>query len=367
MSTETANNGETPADRAVVNEKAPERKLPLGVKQTDAIFILVVGSLTFVMLGRGLPTFLSLFFGLVGGAAGGVLVYIKPDNMNIITAGRIALEYELAPDIIYNAGTNAKVKNEGGLRNMTPFKPQERAQDLTNIRLAFPEEGAILSADGRMERLIEIEGSNMDFSDAGVWAKRQDVGQEFANRHVKDRVKLHITTRDFDFDAIADRLQQRFDDNDIKNAPTANAVLEEYYEKRPKEMEERGTQEAKSYLMLSVSGDDVSSGYGDEQTPAEKLSTVPGVGLLLDIIFDIKNTTNQNDISERKKMIDELNQLTKKAKDDLISETPGYSHREVSTVESMVLYSNFFNDRNVNPEDVEQSLGTEQRGVDDIA
>jgi len=86
------------------------------------------------------------------------------------------------PEAADRTTNETEERNEGGLANYTPFKPDERTQDLTNIKRAWPGAGAIQRTDGTMEAFIEIDPGNMDFAMSDDWAQLQNAGEDFANK-----------------------------------------------------------------------------------------------------------------------------------------------------------------------------------------
>jgi len=346
-------------DRGIVNEEGVENRIPLlGWRQSDALFVAVITVLTFVFtIEYG---FIWIPATAAGAFVGFVIVYIKPNSLSITEAAEVSVGYLLKPRIIRSASKSAppEARNEGGLLARTPFRPEDRSQDLTNVKLIFPGESAILAEDGKMERLIEVHGESMDFAPSEVWGARQEVGQELANRVDADRLKIYLTTRDFEFGEIADRLEDRMDDPDIKSSPAAQSVLEEYYEKRPKKMENKGLQESRFFLVISVSRKEVSIGYTDEPTPMEKLSNVPIIGGVVKRFVDLPSQNNEISASRRekthRKMIDKLDELSQKVEDNYISDTDGYTHTRLSSLEMTVLLSHFKNNPDVEESHVKQ-------------
>jgi len=356
-------------DRGIINEDGVENRIPLvGWRQSDTLFVAVITVLTFVYtIERGFiwipATAMGLFVGLV-------IIYIKPNSLSITEAAKISVEYLLKPRVIRSASKSAppETRNEGGLLARTPFRPEDRSQDLTNVKLIFPGEDAILAEDEKMERMIEIHGENMDFAPSEVWAARQEVGQELANRVDADRLKIYLTTRDFSFGEIVERLESRMDDPDIKSSPAARSVLEEYYEQRPKKMEEQGLQESRFFLVISVSRKDVSVGYTEEPKTVEKLSNIPIIGLVVERFVDLPGgNENQTPASRRekthRKMVDKLDELSQQVEDNYISSTDGYTATRLSSLEMTVLLSHFKNNPDIEEAHVEQ-LFEEQMDVD---
>jgi len=120
----------------------------------------------------GLTGIESLALPFVAGGLGfGVaVIYVSPTHLNAWTWTKDVYRYLKRPQVTFSApaeadtSTNESERNEGGLANYTPFKPDERTQDLTNIKRAWPGAGAIQREDGAMEAFIEIDPANMDFA-----------------------------------------------------------------------------------------------------------------------------------------------------------------------------------------------------------
>jgi len=138
---------------------------------------------------------------------------------------RDVYRYLKRPQVTFSApadadtSTNESERNEGGLANYTPFQPDERTQDLTNIKRAWPGAGAIQREDGAMEAFIEIDPANMDFAMSDDWAQLQDAGEEFANKELDSKLKLHATTRSFPVEQITETIEDRLTDEDVTENP----------------------------------------------------------------------------------------------------------------------------------------------------
>ncbi len=355
-------------DRGIINEEGIENRIPLvGWRQSDALFVAVISVLVFVFtIEYGMlwlpATAIALFFGLT-------IIYIKPNSLSITEAAQISVEYLMKPQVVRSASKSAppEVRNKGGLLEKTPFKPEERSQDLTNVKLVFPGESAILTEDGNMERLIEIHGKSMDFAPAEVWAGRQEIGQELANRVDSDRFRFYLTTRDFSFGEIADRLKKRMEDPDIKSSPAARAVLEDYYENRPQKMEQQGLQESRLFLLISVARKDVSVGYTDEPTPLEKLGNIPILGSIVERFVNMPTESEQavplaREEEIHQKMIDKLDDLSRQVEDNYVSATDGYTYTRLTSMEMTLLLSHFNNNKDVEKSHIKQ-LFEEQMDV----
>ncbi len=357
-------------DRGIINEQGVEKKIPLlGWRQSDTLFVLALTIFGF-LLGLEYQYIWVLTTG-IGLITGLVIVYAKPSSLNIFEAVKIGVEYLLRPKIIRSASKSSdpEARNKGGLLDNTPFQPEERSQDLTTVKLAFPGESAVLTEDGRMERMIEIRGESMDFAPPEVWGGRQEIGQELANRVDADRLKIHFDNMDFEFGKVVERLEKRLEDPDIKSSPAARQLLKEYYNERPKKMEEQGLQESRFFVVLAVAKKDVSVGYTDEPTLVEKLSNVPLVGSVVKRVTSYESSEESATSKKEelhKKMIDELDELSRQVEDNYITSTDGYTYKRLSSVEMMVLLARFNNKPDIDEKYV-QNIFDESIDTEDLA
>jgi len=171
---------------------------------------------------------------------GFAVIYVSPDHVNAWTWTKDVYRYVKRPQVTFNAPaeadseTNETVRNEGGLANYTPFKPDERTQDLTNVERAWPGAGAIQRTDGTMEAFIEIDPGNMDFAMSGDWAQLQEAGEEFANKELDSKLKLHATTRAFPVEKSPKQSRSDSAMRTLRRIRSFRELLEEYQETRPK-------------------------------------------------------------------------------------------------------------------------------------
>lgn len=349
--------GQTPASRGIINEEGKEDRIPLiGWRKSDVIFIVAATLIGFFLIGPQtggfwLPTTIVC-------AAGSLFtVYLKPKSLSVFEAIRIGFEYVKEPSVVYAAGEDADAdnRNEGGLLNYTPFSPSSRTQDMVQMQMAFPEASAVLTEDGRMETMIEIDGANMDFAYDEEWAGRQQVGKHYVDRYVEDRVKIHGDTQPFKFGEVIDRIESRLNDEDIENTKVAQAVLDEYADKRPEQVEDRGTQNVSVYLIIGVTEDEVSGGYTEEKTTVEKLAGVPVIGRVARR-FDNQEERRRAEENLYQNMIEKLDEMAKIVETSLINETKGYNPRRVSTIEHTTIIAKEFNSNTISESAVESIM-----------
>jgi len=347
------------AARRIIDQFGEESRIPyLNIEEGD-VGVLIA----FPILGlfiAGLTGLESLAFPLVVGGIGiGVtVVYVSPSHLNAWTWTKDVYRYLKRPRVTFSAPaeadgrTNETERNEGGLANYTPFRLDERTQDLTNVERAWPGAGAIQRTDGAMEAFIEIDPDNMDFAMSDDWAQLQEAGEAFANKELDSKLKLHATTRSFPVEQITENIEDRLNDEDVAENPIFRELLEEYQETRPKEMRERGIQQVRYYIGIEVTPLEVYDRYHDEGTPAEKLTRFPVIGFLFNPF--VTRREDLTDVERRVRMFEKLDNRVNDVRSEFVQQASGWSARRLSTVELFALNMDFWNGREYDHDEAER-------------
>ena len=338
------------AARRIMDQFGEESRIPyLNIEEGDVGILISFPIIGLLIAGLTGVDSLALPFVVGGLGFGFAVIYVSPDQVNAWTWTKDLYRYAKRPRVTFNAlaeadsETNETVRNEGGLANYTPFKPDERTQDLTNVERAWPGAGAIQRIDGTMEAFIEISPGNMDFAMSGDWAQLQEAGEEFANKELDSKLKLHATTRAFPVEQITETIEERLSDEDVTQNTIFRELLEEYQETRPREMRERGTQQMRYYIGVEVTPLEVYDRYRDEGTPAEKLTQFPVIGFLFNPF--VTRREDFTDVERRVKMFEKLDGRVNDIQTEFIQQASGWSGRRLSTVELFVLNMDFWNGR----------------------
>jgi len=347
------------AARRIMDQFGEKSRIPyLNIEEGDVgvlIGLPIIGLFAASLTGID---FLALPF-ITGGLGIGVaIVHVAPEHLTAWTWLSDLYRYLKRPQITFSApeeadsSTNETEHNRGGLANYTPFSPDERTQDLTNIQRAWPGAGAIQRGDGTMEAFIEINPGNMDFAMSDDWKQLQDAGEEFANKELDSKLKLHATTRSFPVEQITENIEDRLNDEDVKANPIFRELLEEYRETRPKEMRERGIQQVRYYIGVEVTPLEVYDRFRDEGTPAEKLTQFPVIGFLFNPF--VTRREDLTDVERRAQMFEKLDSRVNDVRSEFIQQASGWSARRLSTVELFVLNMDFWNGREHDYDDAER-------------
>lgn len=341
-----ADNG---AHRRIMNAIGEERRLPVFNVREGDLYVLVGFPIAGLLLGGATGVdVVTLPLVLCGVVLGAAIVFATPSHLTATTWLATGYRYVCKrPRVTYNVPSNAsadasdraRTACDGGLVDYTPFTPDERTQDLTNIERAWPGAGAVQRTDGALEGFIELDPGNMDFAMSGDWATLQSVGESFANNELDFRLTVHTTTRPFPVERLVGQIDDRLADDDLSDRPTFRALLEEYRESRPADID--GTQQVHYYLGVEVAPYDVYERHGEERTPAEKLTTLPVIGLLFTPFVTRRERLTEAEL--RGRMLDTLDERLRTVETELVSTASGWSARRLGTVELFALAIEFWN------------------------
>ena len=364
------------ASRRIMDELGEENRVPIVNVDEGDVYVLLGFPIAGLLVG-GFSGIDALVFPLVlGGVALGVAsVYASPSHLSAATwLTDVYRYYCKRPRVTYSVpekdehahNHSNSTKNEGGLVNYTPFAPDERTQDLTTIERAWPGARTVQRTDGTMEAFLEIDPGNMDFAMSGDWAHVQDVAAEFANKELDYNLKFHATTRSFPVEDLITQIDERLEDDDVSENPIFEELLTEYREQRPRDLD--SAQQIRYFIGVEVNPLEVYNRYRDEQSPAEKLTTLPVIGFLFNPFV-----TRREDLSDaevRAKMFDKLDRRCRAVQTELVQNAPGWSARRLSTVELFVLAMDFWNGEEHDYDDAstavrEQPVLGHQRRADD--
>jgi len=201
------------------------------------------------------------------------VIYVSPTHLNAWTWTKDVYRYLKRPQVTFSApadadtSTNESERNEGGLANYTPFQPDERTQDLTNIKRAWPGAGAIQREDGAMEAFIEIDPANMDFAMSDDWAQLQTLAKSSPTKSWTRN--SNSTPQPVHFRWSRSLRPSRIDSlTKMSQNPIFKELLEEYRETRPKEMRDRGIQQVRYYIGVEVSPIEVYAASATRERPS---------------------------------------------------------------------------------------------------
>lgn len=338
----------TNADRRIMDVIGEQTRVPiLNIEEGD-LYVLVGLPVSGLLLG-GLFDLdaLVLPFTATGFLLGVAIVFAAPSHLPATTwLADVYRFYVLHPRRTYASpaetadnSAEATQRNEGGIAAYHPFALDQRTQELTNVERAWPGAGTIERTDGVVVGMLELDPANMDFAMSKDWAHLQAVGEAFANNDLDFSLTVHATTRRFPVDRLLDAIADRLDDSDVTQAPVFRELLEEYQEKRPKEI--TGTQQLRYFLGVEVYPAEVYRRHQAEPSPAERLTRIPLIGILFTPF--VTRRTNLTEGELRARLFEELDRRCRTIETTLVTKVPGWSTRRVSTTELFILAMEFWN------------------------
>ena len=347
------------AARRIMDQFGEESRLPyLNIDEGDVGVLIAFPIIGLFIAGFAGVESLALPFVASGFGLGVAVIYVSPGHLSAWTWTKDVYRYAKRPRITFSvpeqpdSSPNKIDRNEGGLAAYTPFKSDERTQDLTNVKRAWPGAGAIQRGDGTMESFIEITPGNMDFAMSRDWARLQKAGEEFANKGLDSKLKFYVTTRSFPVERITETIEKRLKDDEVKQNPIFRELLEEYREKRTEEMRDGGIQQIRYYIGVRVTPLEVYDRYRDEGTPAEKLTRFPIIGFLFNPF--VTRREGLRSVERQARMFERLDSRVNDLRAEFIQQASGWSARRLSTVELFVLNMDFWNGREHDYDDADR-------------
>ena len=359
---------DTPATRRVMRSLDADRRLPIiGVYERD-LYVLLSFPIAGLVAGTALGID-PLVFPLVcvGFAIGVAVVYAAPKQLPASTwLADLGRFYLRRPRITLHEAVAAAATPDPDSETTVPqpFVVDEHTQELTALKRAWPGHGAIERADGRMEAVIELTPGNMDFAMADEWAARQAVGEAFANQELTFPLTLYTTTDPYPAATLVDLLDDRLADPAVSERESVRALIAAYRDQRPAELAE--TQQVRYFLTVSVAPFEVYERHPEEHTPAERLTTLPVVGLLATPF--VTRRDRLTDAELRGAQLEQLRERVRTVETEFVAKTSDCTARRLSTAELLGLATQFWNGTELTEAPVADRAGvdhTERGGADD--
>ncbi|TKX71863.1 hypothetical protein [Halorubrum sp. GN11GM_10-3_MGM] len=347
---------DSPASRRVMDTLGADRQLPIiGIDERD-LYVLVSFPIAGLVGGSALGVdALVLPLVCVGLAAGVAIVYAAPRQLPASTwLADVARFYLRRPRTTLHGAVAAETDSatDGVPR---PFVVDEATQELTALKRAWPGHGAIERTDGTMEAYVELTPGNMDFAMADDWAARQAVGEAFADQELTFTLKLYTTTDPYPAATLVDQLDARLADPEVTANESLRALIAAYRDQRPAELAD--THRVRYFLGVEVAPYEVYERNPDERTPAERLSTLPVVGVLA--MPFVTRRDRLSDAELRGAQLEKLRDRVRTVETEFVGKLSDCTARRLATAELLGLATQFWNGTDV----AEPSVAT-QAGVD---
>ena len=352
---------ENPATRRVMQSLDADRRLPIiGVYERDLYVLLsfpIAGLVGGAALGVDPLVFPLVCVGLAVGVA---VVYAAPRQLPASTWLRdVGRFYLRRPRVtLHDAVVAASTPDpEADTTVPRPFVVDEHTQELTALKRAWPGHGAIERTDGTMEAFVEVTPGNMDFAMADDWATHQAVGEAFADQELTFRLTLYTTTDPYPAATLVDQLDERLADPQVTATESLRALIAAYREQRPAELD--GTQQVRYFLRVTVAPFEVYERHPEERTPAERLTTLPVVGVLATPF--VTRRDRLTDAELRGAQLTKLRERLRTVETEFVGKNSDWTARRLSTAEIVGLATQFWTGTDVQEPPVADRAGVDRQ------
>lgn len=354
---------DSPASRRVMDALGGDRRLPIiGIDERD-LYVLVSFPIAGLVGGAALGVeALVLPLVCLGLAIGVAVVYAAPRQLPASTwLLDVARFFLRRPRVSLHDGVAGDTSPDGGVPR--PFVVDEQTQELTALKRAWPGHGAIERTDGTMEAFVEITPGNMDFAMADDWATRQAVAEAFADQELTFRLTLYTTTEPYPAATLVEQLDARLASSAVSANESLRALIAAYRDQRPAELAD--TNRIRYFVGVEVAPFEVYERHPDERTPAERLSTLPVVGVLVTPF--VTRRDRLTDAELRGAQLEKLRERVRTVDTEFVGKTSDWAARRLSTAEVMGLATQFWNGTEINTPPVADQAGIdhESRGERD--
>jgi hypothetical protein len=330
-----------------MSELGERARLPLLNIEEGDVGVLISGPLTGLALG-------SLFGGgvvLIACLAVGLLlsvmaIYAAPSHLTAWAWLRDLSRFGLfSPRVIRSHPLDGQRAATGALLGWTPLVTDETTATMTGIDRLWVENeqaikpfGIVQRSDGVMQAFIEIRPSNMDFAMSGDWATVHSLAEHFVNTEIESPLTFHATTRTFPVETMLQRIETRLQDRDVRASSVLQSLLEEYRERRQADL--AGRQQLHYYLRVEVGQLDVYTRHEQEQTPSEKLTHIPLLGVLFTPFVTRRARYSQADL--RAAMFEKLDTRLRTVEREFIEKVPGWTALRLDGAAALDLTAGFW-------------------------
>jgi len=159
----------------------------------------------------------------------------------------------------------------------------QRTQDVTNVEEVLPSSysdnaGVVRLTNGDVASAVKVEPTNLSLATAQQWSRVVGELTSIANT-IDHPIKICHTTRDFDVGEYLEPFSQRLSDEDVRSSPVLDALLRDFLEWYPRELELQGTKQSEFYVVVGVSEAEVTSTARSESV-TDQLADTPGFSLI---------------------------------------------------------------------------------------
>lgn len=293
--------------------------------------ILLTALLRLGLAGVALTVFLMI--------AGGVLVYVAPGYLNVKEWLHTVWYYTKQPIEVNNIASPGKASDDSLLEQA---QATHSTSEFTKVRRFYQETKAVERTDGRLAGAIKIEPPNMDFATPDDWVRVMAACEEWANKSLEPdfEIQLYVTTRSFPIEDYIENLQQRLGDEDVRENPVFEAMIQETIQQRPQQIKDAGTELPHFYMIVDVGEGDIANPAGGDKSPLQKLADVPILGIPVELFTSLRGGVTER--KQRAQMGTQLERKLQRIESNLIQGIEGYESRRVPVHEWAAMLRHFW-------------------------
>ncbi|MDY6778971.1 MAG: hypothetical protein SV760_00155 [Halobacteria archaeon] len=348
----------------------PTRRIPKKLNESDDFWRgytlddLLVGAAPFItavlftayVLPSGLR-FIGYILSVLALILGAIIIYATPDHLTSSEWLQSYVHYIRRPkDVIHVRYDFDSVREQKDFPESDFLELDERTQDLIDIERILKNQDAIERTDGRIIGAVRVEPANMALTTNERWADNVGAFTDFLNNSVEWPLQIYSTTTEFPVERYVNHRKDRLRDDDVKENPIFEDLIEYWLDWYPQELEMRGTNLREYYIIVPVGPDEIDEG-GDEKTVLEKLSDVPLVGGLFGF-FASKSGLSEEE--RRARMLRELDERLSMVRNEGIQKVDGCRAERVDSGELTRVLIEFWGGETVERSDTSEMIRTRQ-------
>jgi len=301
----------------------------LAVGMVPGVFVILVTQVllpsSLTIAGHSSQTF-ALPLAFVGIAIGGIFVYLTPNYTTSLDWLETFVGFQRSD------------------RELT----HDAAKEYTAIERVYPEQNALERTDGALVGLVQITPPTMALATRDRWQSQSEDFQDFLNAVIEFPIQIYSTTQEFPVEEYLSRYEARLDDQDVKDNPQLEALIENYVSWYRAELTDRRMTIRDHYIVVPVTPDEV---HFERESLTQKLATLPVLGLFVRAWFAPRQAI------QHEAMVNALTDRCRRIEGGM-REMEGCTAEQVSTAEAVRVLGEFWSGESINYGDIEQVLRT---------
>lgn len=309
------------------------------VEFNDGIIALLPSFFALVFLDSLLPSaiaFLHIPLSLLIAAIGVSTLFIKPNYLTLTDWIKTIRDYRKRPKELEKNFTD----ENGESINSVELIPDDDTREVTKLKKAYPEHGAIELDNGTMVSVLSFSGSNIDIAPYELKIATIDSYAKRISSQLEDDIQFYMPLRPISTESTAERYEERLDK--IQKNDEDTDFLEAYIQNRINFVRglSKTTYKREIYVVVSVKSSEVMK--TKNMTSSGGLSNLPGgeVFEAIQILLSGERKTDSKQELKRNQLLD----LDKKRNKigSILSIGPGNTYTPVESYKQISLLKEFW-------------------------